>query len=297
MAQRALLVTVLGWSCVVSVLVACSRGAPEPSGAGAPSPPPVAQAAVNPGGADAKGDAAPATLRRVVQQASLGLEVVSPPDAEAQVARIVQRAGGYVASAERSASEAEGERAASSVTVTLRVPSAAFSTVLVELRRLGEGSGSERITTEDVTEEFIDLEARLHNQERLEQQFLVILGQAKKVDEALGVQRELATVRTEIERLEGRRRFLEHETALATITLSLTEKRPFVSASFADLGHAARRAGSDAIEVSASVVTGSLRFVGVTLPLVLFFGLPAAGLIRAARARRRRRMGPVTETG
>jgi chromosome segregation ATPase len=72
-----------------------------------------------------------------------------------------------------------------------------------------------------VTEEYIDLEARLRTQKALEAQFLEIMKQAHKISDALEVQRQIAEVRADIERIEGRRRFLENQSALSTITLML----------------------------------------------------------------------------
>ncbi len=76
-----------------------------------------------------------------------------------------------------------------------------------------------------MTEEYIDLEARIRTQQALEAQFLEIMKGAKEVSDALQVQRELANVRTEIERVEGRRRFLESQTSLSTIKVTLEPAR------------------------------------------------------------------------
>ena len=77
-----------------------------------------------------------------------------------------------------------------------------------------------------MTEEYIDLEARLRAQRALEAQFLEIMKTANKVSDALEVQRELANVRSEIERVEGRRRFLENQSSLSTIKVVLQTPAP-----------------------------------------------------------------------
>jgi hypothetical protein len=231
--------------------------------------------------------------RRVVQKASLELEVQVPGDALAAATRLVDRAGGFVASTERAEQASEGRSAPGPIILTLRVPAERFTSVLDGLRRLGSGEGAESVSTEDVSEEFIDLEARIKNQRELEAQFLQILKQATKVEEALNVQREIAGVRTEIDRMEGRRRFLERETALATITVRLVPKRPLVSASLRDFGVSLAQASSDTVNVGASIVTGAIRLFGVLLPLALLVGLPLVFVLRFALRRARRRALPV----
>jgi len=259
-------------------------------GAGAPptAPEPAASAAASPGPVTPAGADAVSAARRVVKKASLELEVASVGDAQAAVTRIAEREGGFVASTERSASSQEGHRADGTLTLTLRVPSAHFTSTLDALRRLGQGAGTERVTTEDVSEEFIDLDARVHNQRELEAQFLEILKRAARVEDALNVQRELATVRTEIERMEGRRRFLEHETALSTLSVALAASRPLVSASFTDFSSSVAHAASDTVNLGAGIVTATIRVLGVLVPVGLLLFLPLGLVLRTLRIRARR---------
>jgi hypothetical protein len=228
-------------------------------------------------------------MRRIVKKASLEVAVARPADAMATAARIAEREKGFVANTERERATDDGRSELARTTLTLRVPAERFTVVLDELRRLGSGDGAESITTEDVSEEFIDLDARLENQRRLEAQFLEILKRATKVDEALGVERELATVRTEIDRMQGRRRFLERETALSTITLSLVPERPLVRATLSDFTNAVGRAAADTVNLSAGIVAGSVRVLGVLVPLLTFFGLPLLFALRARRTHLARR--------
>jgi hypothetical protein len=271
------------------ILAACSRApeggvgskaAPEPQAAAAPAPARPAAATVD--------AAVNAELRRVVKKAALTLEVAVPGDALAATTRIVEGEGGFVAGTERRAATEDGKEEQGPVTLTLRVPAARFSATLEALRRLGKGDGSETVTTEDVSEEFIDLEARIKNQRELEAQFLQILKQATKVEEALNVQRELAAVRTEIDRMQGRHNFLQRETSLSTIRLTLVTPRPFVRASLADFTLAVARAASDTVNLSASIVTGTIRLLGVLLPLAFLLGLPLVLGLRLVRARAQR---------
>jgi hypothetical protein len=273
----------LGVVIVISLWVLGCGRAPDASAGAKAAAPPLPAPALTAAGSAAQ---APSTeLRRIVKKASLELTVARPADTAATAARIAEREKGFVASTEREQTSDDGHRDSVRTTLTLRIPAERFSAVLDELRRLGTGDGSESITTDDVSEEFIDLDARLKNQRELEAQFLEILKRATKVEEALGVERELATVRTEIDRMQGRRRFLERETALSTITLSLLPERPLVHATLDDFTSAVARAGSDTVNLSADIVAGSIRVLGVLVPLAAFFGLPLVFVLRARRRR------------
>jgi hypothetical protein len=276
---------------LVASLGGCLRAEPPPTGAGAPAAQveaaPAARAPI--GGAQKAGEAAPTVTRKLVQKASLELEVSSAKDALARATRIAEAQGGFVATSEQSAQgSGAGER--TSVTLSLRVPAERFVVTLEALRKLGSGPGSERVSTEDVSEEFIDLEARIKNQRALEAQFLEILTRATKVEEALHVQREIATVRTEIDRMEGRRRFLERETSLARITLRLVTAQPLVSTGLGDFGRSLSQAASDSVAVGAGIITGVIRLVGVLVPFALLLGLPGVLVLRVLWKRRRARL-------
>jgi hypothetical protein len=264
---------------LIASLGGCQRSEPPAAGAGAPAAlAPPAPGTVAGDGQKAE-ESTPADARKLVRKASLELEVESAKAALARATRIAESQGGFVATSEQSAAgSGRGER--TSVTLSLRVPSDHFVATLEALRKLGAGPGSERVSTEDVSEEFIDLEARIKNQRALETQFLEIMKQATKVEDALRVQREIAAVRTEIDRMEGRRRFLERETSLATITLQLVPAQPIVGTGFGEFGRAMSQAASDSVSVGAGIITGVIRLVGVLVPLAVLLGL--AGSARAA---------------
>ena len=289
-------------SCLALALTlgGCARskeGGVGTSAALAPPAVPVATAAQAGGTTPPSADGAGSVARRIVKRASLALTVDELGAAQAAATRIAEREGGFVASTSREAVSEDAGRTDGSVTLTLRVPADHFTAALDALRRLGKGVGSEHVATEDVSEEFIDLEARIHNQRELEAQFIEIMKRAGKIEDALNVQRELATVRTDIERMEGRRRFLEHETALSTLTLVLSPVRPLVSASFSDFSTAVLHASSDTINLGSSIVTGTIRALGVLVPLGVLLALPLWLVVRAVRRRARRRFAAALASG
>jgi hypothetical protein len=106
-------------------------------------------------------------------------------------------------------------------TIVLRVPQEQFFTALGRIEALGKLL-SQSVGVEDVTEQFIDLEARLQSAIRQEQSLLALLQKAESVSEILTIERELTRVRSEIEKLQGQRNFLQRRVEMATITVTLS---------------------------------------------------------------------------
>ncbi len=250
-------------------------GAPEPAAAQAKAdqPVPLSKAA----------SPRPEGARKVVYKAELSVEVRSPSDAQTKITALAEREGGFVASAAR----ADSEGRPADVTLVLRVPAERFSAVLAEIRRLGDGKRAERIDSEDVTDEYVDLEARLRVQTRLEEQLLELLKTASTVDAALHVHKELASVRTEVERIQGRKQLLEREVALSTIRVTLAAPAT-ESVSFSKIGQSVSDAWSDAVLVAGGIVVAVIRITGVLAPIALMFGIPAFLAVLAVRRRLRR---------
>jgi hypothetical protein len=257
------------------------ESAPEARGVGA-------DPAAPPGNAQSGEAKLPSTARKVIRNAELSIEVQSPAAAESKVSSLIEKMGGYVASSAREVVAGEGEQKWTTVTLSLRVPAERLDETLREIKRLGVGAETEKIGSEDVTDEYIDVAARVANQRRLEQQLVTILAQASKVDEALKVHQELANARTEIDRLEGRKRFLESESALAKISVSLAPLRPVVGFSTAEVGVNVRKAATDSVSVAGGIVTLAIRAAGVLLPLFVLFGLPLLSALWLLKRRQRR---------
>src|SRR5262249_19768376 len=133
---------------------------------------------------------------------------------------------------------------------------------------------------QDVTEEYIDLEARLRAKRALEMQFLEIMKQAHKVSDALEVQTQLGEVRTEIEQLEGRRRFLENQSALSTIKVTLSAPPPVVVATTHSFLADVKAALGDGVDTGTEILLDIVRFGIVMVPVTLFLLLPAWFVLR-----------------
>lgn len=231
------------------------------------------------------------TRRKIIRQAELELEVASPGATQTAIEQLAEKHGGYVVSAARNTDN--GSAVTVNVTVTVRVPQAELMNTIAELKRLGRGVGSERITSDDVTDEYVDLAARAASQKQLEQQYLELLKRAASVKDALEVQRALAEVRLEIERMEGRERLLEKESAFSTLTVRLTAAVPQLAVSSRGFAGTVQRAWSDALTLSTDMLSGAIRLLGFLLPVLLLIVLPATSLWWVIkRSTRRRRALP-----
>ena len=153
--------------------------------------------------------------RQIISQASLSVEVEDVAGAVAQVRTIAETRGGFISQV---ATTGTPGRQRSDLVV--RVPQGEFFDTLESIKGLGK-VWAENAGSEDVTEQFIDLEARLRSALREEQSLLSLLERADTVSNILTIERELARVRSDIERLQGQINYLSRRVDLATISVAL----------------------------------------------------------------------------
>lgn len=229
--------------------------------------------------------------RKIIRHATLFIETDAPANGQQKISSIAEARGGFVVTSEskqQSDTAAHDRKPYEVITIEVRVPAAQFDAALNEIRGFGGRLTAEKVTGQDVTEEFIDLEARIRTKKALESQFMEIMKQARKVTEALEVQTELAEVRTEIERLEGRRRFLENQSSLSTIKVTLQPPTPLIATNPTGFFASVKEAFGDGIDVGAAILLGLIR-VGIALiPVALLIFLPIGLLVRFLIRRQRR---------
>jgi hypothetical protein len=171
--------------------------------------------------------------------------------------------------------------------MTVRVPAERFSEALDEIRTTATRVVIETVKGQDVTEEFIDIEAQLKAKKSLEEQFMAIMKRANSVEDALEVQSQLADVRGEIERIEGRKRFLENQSSLSTIKVRLQTAKVFAQSS-AGFGTRLTEAFGAGFDVAMNFVLGLITFLTAALPFAAFIGLPCFVIIRYVLKRQAR---------
>ena len=230
--------------------------------------------------ADQSQSMAEAANRKVLLNGDATLEVASPADTERQITSIADALGGFVVTSE-SKQHDTGDPAKQYLEVNLiiRVPAAQFKPAFEQILSTGSRVIQHKKSGQDVTEEFIDLEARIKTQKALELQFLEIMKQATKVPDALEVQRQIAEVRTEIEKLEGRKRFLDNRASLSTITVSL-QSPAAIAVNTSGFRRSVREAVSDGVDLTIGIVLFLIRFVIVIIPIFVLLILPIGLLIR-----------------
>ncbi len=210
--------------------------------------------------------------RKIIRNAELNLEANSPEETQQKISAIAESKDGFVIESTQSSSDVKATTK-DIVTMTLRVPAAKFNETLDEIRKTANRVIVETIKGQDVTEEFIDIEAQLKTKKALEEQFLEIMKRSNSVEDALNVQRELANVRGEIEKVEGRKRFLENQASLSTIKIQLQSPTAFSTSSSGflyQLGQAFNTGFNAALNVILIFVTILIAL----LPMLILIGLP-----------------------
>lgn len=211
----------------------------------------------------------PGLPRKIIYNADIGLVVENFAAVEPRLTELVGKYNGYIAD-----QNLEGSPGAQrSGRWKVRVPVDAFESFLADITALGELERKHR-TSEDVSEQFYDLEARIKNKKVEEDRLIKILEEnTGKIEDILKVEVELTRVRGEIEQMQGRMRVLENLTALTTVTISVREREkyqppPPVAASFpVQIERAFKGSLDRLIELGQAVVLFCVAAV-VWLPLV-----------------------------
>jgi hypothetical protein len=238
---------------------------------------------------DKAGETTEAAERKIIRNADITIEVPSTTDAQHQVTSIAETHGGFIVTSEAKQRESnDPAQRTLDIKLVVRVPSNQFGRAFDEIKKLAGNTPSENVTSQDVTEDFIDLEARIKTQKALELQFLEIMRQANKIADALEVQRQIAEVRTDIEKLEGRKRFLENRASLSTINVNIQTPKPVIAVTETGFRQSLREAVSDSISLASDLVLFFARFLIMMVPVTLFVLLPSALVIRHLLRRAKR---------
>lgn len=211
--------------------------------------------------------------RMVIRTAQLSIQVQEMEAALAQVRAIASRAGGFVSASDTHVENVNNQdRTVANLTLQVRSDSA--DSAMSDLRALGkvtaESSGSQ-----DVTDEYVDLDSNLRNLQASESAILKLMDRATQIQDVLSLQRELTNVRGQIERIQGRKTYLERRTDMATITVSLNVPAPASAQGqggpWDPIATAARgwQASLTVLRAAADVLIVALAFSWWLIPLVI----------------------------
>lgn len=217
--------------------------------------------------------------QKVIREATLSLRVENTDTAVGTIRGVAQWHKGDVYSVNIS-ENGSGVRSGS---VTIKVPTENFEKALAGVKEVATLVVRETISNQDVTEEFVDMSARLKNKKAEEMAFVKILEKAEKTTDIIAVTRELSRVRGEIEVMEGRLRFMESRTQMATITLQISEDQ---TVAFVETWRPWQEV-KDAVNGLIKSMQGFVSFVIVLivtlLPLAILYGLLLFALWRVVR--------------
>ena len=235
------------------------------SAAEAPPPPPMPTAAQPPGQTSGTPLEPGASIvpPMLIRTGNAVIEVDSLEIAISEVRLLAQRMGGFIANT----SMQTGQGQIRSATLELKIPAARFEETIGGLPPLGKVEAVNE-HSEDVGEEFVDLTARMTNSRRLEERLISLLAtRTGKLEDVLAVERELARVREEIERYEGRLRYLRTRAAISTLSVTVHEPRPLVgnNPGRSVIGEAFRNAWRNFVRF----IAGLIEAMGIILPLAV----------------------------
>ena len=225
--RRTLVLTVLSSVALLAGLVACG-GSQRAGSTAAPAPPPAVRTGTGATGtaqAPKAGDTALPPVPvvpsdKLIRTADITLEVRSGrfDDTLTRLIALTQQQGGYVSA---STASTTGDRLREGV-FTFSVPSAKFEATLGAIHDLGTIK-AERLASQDVQQQYVDLQARLKNAEAQRDAMLALLQQAHTVSDILAVQNQLGQITAQIEQLKGQIDYLDHATGYSTVTVTLRE--------------------------------------------------------------------------
>jgi hypothetical protein len=231
--------------------------------------------------AGAPGTVAQLPERMIIRNGELELIVKDTKVAQEEIAAMIGELEGYVLSAESYAYD-EGRMR---VNMTLRVPAETFNTAMTRLRDLAVEIQRDGTSSQDVTEEYVDLQARLRAQQSKASRLEELMEQAEDTEAVLDIFRELSATHEEIERIKGRMQYLEKSAAMATITVYLM---PDESAGPVEVqrwrpGGALKSAIEALLETLKFLVEALIWLILYVLPVLLIIGLIIFGIIKLLR--------------
>ena len=157
--------------------------------------------------------------RKVIKEGDISFETGNAKETRALISKSIAELKGYIASDNVFDYTDKTEHR-----ITMRVPAESFDLLLDRISQHAKKLDSKNIQTVDVTAEYIDVESRIKTKKELEVRYSELLKKAMKVEEILNIEREIGTLRTEIESMEGRLKYMQDKVSFSTLTVTFYEK-------------------------------------------------------------------------
>jgi len=206
--------------------------------------------------------------KKIIKIGDLSLKVEKAETAAEAIANIAKLNKGEVANSYFY----ESTKGIKSGSITIRVPYNNFDAAFSEIKKVATQVVSESSNAQDITEQYIDLEARLKNKQAEEVSFAALLKRAGQLEEIISVTRELARVRGEIEQLEGQKRYLNSQTDMSTITVNITEDVAIATASDDwRPWQVVKTSVKQLLTAGQNFIDGLIAFIIVVLPMLIIY--------------------------
>ena len=195
------------------------------------------------------------TDRMIIRTGTINIEVEEYNKSEEELFSIVNNLNGYISNSASNVNTSGRKQGK----IDIRIKAKDFETLISKISKSGKVI-SLNINSSDITNEFIDLEARKTTQKALEERLLNLLNiKTAKLTDVVEVEQKLAEVRSQIESMQGRMRFLKNQSEYSTLTVSLFEPYIIQSASgsgfFFELGEAFKKGLEGFTDVLAGIIT------------------------------------------
>lgn len=156
--------------------------------------------------------------RKIIKNANVELEVSDIKNADKSIEELVKKSNGYFSNERENKYEDRISKG-----LTIRIPAKNFELFFLEFDKLDFEVISKEISSTDVTEEFVDVEARLKNRKQVELKYLNLLTKAKSIEDILNIEKAIGELRGEIESTEGRFKALNNQIEYSTINLTYSK--------------------------------------------------------------------------
>lgn len=162
---------------------------------------------------------AQAVERKIIREGTIRFETNNAAETRKKIAETVTQYKGYIS---QDNTDTYGGRTVH--TLTIRIPAENFDTLLTTVSSQASNIEAKEIKALDVTEEYIDVESRLNTKKELENRYRALLVKANKIEEILAIEKEIESLRSDIESYEGRLNYLKSSISFSTLSITFHEK-------------------------------------------------------------------------
>lgn len=162
------------------------------------------------------------TERKLIKNGRIGFQTDDLGKTHQSILSITKKYNAYIASDNETKYYEQIQH-----NIVVRIPAKEFDKFLVDISKGIEEFDYKEITSQDVTAEYLDLQARIKTKKELESRYLAILQKANTVTDLLEVERQLAEVRGEIESMQGRLKYLKNQVSFSTLSIQFYKDVPY----------------------------------------------------------------------